>query len=226
MNQPNVLVVSDDPEFGRLLLGRWQQERIIPSFTITSSDAFHGPSAPECELAVVGPVRGGRLTPILKTLEGAARPTVCLADHAQIEGLRQTFPRTVMMRTIEGWEDALVLLSIESLRRIEALNRLRKTEQVAGKLTQEAAMGRYVVEVKHGLNNALTSVLGNAELLLLEPNRFSTDVRDQLETIHMMSLKMHEILYRLSSLQQEMQFSERASQSETHGWSSSAAAGD
>lgn len=225
MNQPNVLVIADDPEFPRSLLGRWNQERVIPTFTIANSDVLNGPVAPECDLAIVGPVRAGRLTPVLKALDASSRPTVCLAEAAAGDSLRQAFTRVAVLRWIDGWEDALVMVGAESLRRVEAVNRLRRMEQAAAKLQHQATLGRYMTEVRHGLNNALTSVLGNAELLLLQPDQFSQQVREQLETIHTMSLKMHEMMYRFSSLQNELQCAERQSHSETASWVPEAAAG-
>jgi signal transduction histidine kinase len=65
-------------------------------------------------------------------------------------------------------------------------------------------LGRYILEMRHSLNNALTSILGNSELLLLEPGSRSTDERVQIETIRDMSLRIHEVLRRFSSLDKEM----------------------
>ena len=42
---------------------------------------------------------------------------------------------------------------------------------------REAALGRYMLEVRHAFNNALTSVLGNSELLLLESGALSAQAR-------------------------------------------------
>ena len=80
---------------------------------------------------------------------------------------------------------------------------------------RHATLGRYILEMRHTLNNCLTSVLGNAELLLLEPGRLAADTREQIETMHTMALRLHEIFQRFSSLESEMQFAERKSQSET-----------
>jgi signal transduction histidine kinase len=63
------------------------------------------------------------------------------------------------------------------------------------------------------LNNALTSVLGNSELMLLEPGAFSADVRDQLSTIHSMALRIHDVLQRFSSMEMEIRLTAK-SQSE------------
>ena len=63
--------------------------------------------------------------------------------------------------------------------------------------------------MRHTMNNALTSVLGNAELLLLEPGAFSAGVRSQIDTIRNMALRLHEILQRFSSLEKELTFVEK-----------------
>ncbi len=75
-------------------------------------------------------------------------------------------------------------------------------------LEQQAALGRYMLDVRHNLNNALTSVLGNSELMLLDPETLAPGLRPQVETIHNMTMRMNEILQRFSSLQKEMQLVE------------------
>jgi signal transduction histidine kinase len=61
-----------------------------------------------------------------------------------------------------------------------------------------------MLEMRHSLNNALTSVLGNSDLLLLEPGSLSAQTRAQIETIRNMTLRIHEIMQRFSSLEKEM----------------------
>ncbi len=80
---------------------------------------------------------------------------------------------------------------------------------------RDATLGRYMAEMRHALNNALTSVLGNAELLLLEPGAMPPQMREQVATIHNMALRIHEIVQRFSSLEMEMNFEEKASHGET-----------
>ena len=79
----------------------------------------------------------------------------------------------------------------------------------------EALLGLYMLEMRHNLNNALTSVLGNSDLLLLEPGSFSAQTRAQIETIRNMTLRIHEIMQRFSSLAIEIQVAEKQSQDET-----------
>ncbi len=225
MNQHTVLLIADEAGFPQSLIAQWEHERIVPSFTALESDALIGPAAPPCDLAVVGPVRAGRLVPALKSLDASARPTLCMADAATITTLRPSFPRFVFIPGGEDRFDCVALLAAEMLRRVDYSNRARRAEQAVAKLEPEAALGRYVKELRHGLNNALTSVLGNAELLLLDPARFPSDVMDQLETIHTMSLRMHEMLYRISSLEHEMKCAQKQSQSEAASFNDAAAAG-
>jgi signal transduction histidine kinase len=91
---------------------------------------------------------------------------------------------------------------------VEALKHAQQAEQSAAVVQRQAALGRYMLEMRHSLNNALTSVLGNSELLLLEPGAFSGSVREQIEIIRNMSLRMHEIIQRFSSLESEMKVAE------------------
>src|SRR5258708_23457202 len=81
---------------------------------------------------------------------------------------------------------------------------------------EECAMsGRYMTDKKQSVINALTSMIGNAELLLLDPGQLSKQSLAQIKTIHSMALRMNEIMQRFSSLASEMRDAENASQAET-----------
>ncbi len=225
MNQPTVLIIADDPEFARTVLARWQTERSIPAFTLMGSDLWSAASA-AYDLAVVGPVRHGRLDLVLQQLDEAAAPAILVAaDAATAQRCRAAGTRVLSLQQREGWTDTLVLLAGEILRRVEAQARTRRAEEAAAGSERYATLGRYMLEMRHSLNNALTSVLGNAELLLLEPGAFSAPIREQIETIHNMALRMHEIMQRFSSIESEMQFAEKASQRETKATSHALASG-
>jgi signal transduction histidine kinase len=160
---------------------------------------------------------GDRIGPVLHSLEASSHaPVLCVgAETGIVHLVREQFPRALVMRRHEDWLEMTVLLGVELLRRVEAQARAQEAEQAAAAAQRYATLGRYVLEMRHSLNNALTSVLGHAELLLLEPAAFSSEIRDQINTIHVMALRIHETLQRFSSLDQEMQCSEKESQSET-----------
>lgn len=81
---------------------------------------------------------------------------------------------------------------------------------------REAALGRYMLDVRHSFNNALTSVLGHSELLLVEPDALPAQARGQVETIHSMALELSEVMRRFSHLENELRFPEAESHSETN----------
>jgi hypothetical protein len=63
--------------------------------------------------------------------------------------------------------------------------------------------------------NALTSLLGNADLMLLSEEPLPVHCREHVRTIHTMALRLNEIVQRLSSIENEMELSERKSHLET-----------
>jgi signal transduction histidine kinase len=205
LDQATVLIVSDDAEFSRAIMGRWQSERTTPAFTLMSGDLCQSLDEGAFDVAIVGGVQRRELSKILKAVESIGKPVLLLCDETQsIREVRAGQPRVLALRQQEGWLDSLVLVVSEALRRCEAVERLRRAEQENALLQQHATLGNYMRDMLHNLNNALTSVLGNSELLLLEPGTLSATSQSQIETIRNMALRMHEILHRFASLEKEM----------------------
>jgi signal transduction histidine kinase len=61
-----------------------------------------------------------------------------------------------------------------------------------------------MLDMRHNLNNALTSILGNSELLLLDGDGLTEPVRLQIDTVRNMAVRIHEVLQRFSSLEKEL----------------------
>src|SRR5512133_1525346 len=166
VSQTTVLLVSADPEFAANVIARWQSERILPAFVTLGSNAADGVLA-SCDIAITGPAPSDPLVAILRTLEAAGRPAICLvSDSATASTLRQANSRVIVLREHEGWVDSLVTLASEVLRRLENAARARHAEQSLADAQINSTLGRYMLDMRHGLNNALTSILGNSELLL------------------------------------------------------------
>jgi signal transduction histidine kinase len=215
-----VLIIADDAGFPRDLLGRWQTERIVPGFTVMSTELFQGGAVGQFDVAIVGPLRNGRLASVLDSIDTVSLPVICVVDSvSHVPGLKSQYPRLLVMQQLEGWLDALVLLATECLKRVDLSRRVRKAEQAATLSARNAALGRYMLDNRHSFSNLLTSVLGNSELLLMNGSGLAETARDQVETIHRMALHMHEIMQRFSSIAQEMQVSEKQSQDETENLS-------
>jgi signal transduction histidine kinase len=212
----SVLILTDETEFARLLTACWQAERQAPGITVLSSELWKDHEALPHDLVVVGPVLDGKLPGILRSLEPAAAVILCVpTDSREFGQLRSRYPRLVHIPLREDWAQTLLLVAGESLRRAEALRLSKQAESRAAKSEHQATLGRYMMDMKHSVNNALTSMLGNAELLLLEPGQLSSQSLAQIKTIHSMALRINEVMQRFSSLSSEMREAENASQAET-----------
>ena len=216
MRHASLLILTDDAEFARLLSACWQAERQSPRITVLSSDLWAEKEHSAYDLVVVGPIEQSKVSGILRAIEPSCAVILCVpADTKELGQLRTRYPRLVHVPFREDWAQTLVLVAGESLRRAEAAKLARQAELRAVRSEQYAVLGRYMLEMKHTMNNALTSILGNAELLLLEPGQLSAQSLAQIKTMHSMTLRINEVMQRFSSLATEMREAENASQAET-----------
>jgi signal transduction histidine kinase len=216
LRSANVLILTDETDFARLLTACWQAEKHAPGITVLGSDLWRDHEPLPHDLVVVGPLRDGKLSEILRSLEPAKALILCApADSRELSHLRGKYPRLVHVPLREDWTQTLLLVAGESLRRTEALRLARQAESKAARNEQHAMLGRYMTDMRHSVNNALTSMIGNAELLLLEPGQLTKQSLAQIKTIHSMALRINEVMQRFSSLASEMRAAENASQAET-----------
>jgi signal transduction histidine kinase len=191
-------------------MARWQAERSLPSFLLMTTPAWSESLVGACDLVIMAGIKD-IVPPLFKAVDESGKPAVLLACNGlTLQRVRSEFPRFMLVREHEGWVDAVVALAGESLRRLDANSRARRAEQTLAQAEGHAMLGRYMLEMRHGLNNALTSVLGNSELLLLEPGTFSAAVREQLATIHTMALRIHDVVQRFSSMESEIKFAAKS----------------
>ena len=203
----DVLIVSDDGEFAREILARWQMERQLPAFTLVTSEMCRSSRIASFDLAIVGPIdqSSGQL---VRKLAGDA-PILCVVAFEAIAKADPMEPGVVVIRQSEAWSENVVVLAGEMLRRAAEQARLRQAEEIAASCQREATLGRYMQEMRHNFNNALTSVLGNAELILLNESNLNAELRDQIGTIRDMALNLHEMMQRFTSLEAELQCTTR-----------------
>jgi signal transduction histidine kinase len=225
VDQPSILIISDDAELSRAVTSRWQSERTVPSFTLMSSDVCLGFDPDTFHLAIAGALRPQALSVVLEAMDAAGKRVLFVSEDTRVvQTVRDRWPGIAIMRQQENWLDTLVLVAGEILHRVIAETEARRFEQANLLLERQALLGRYMLEMRHTINNTLTSVLGNSELLLLEPGSLSAGARSQIETIRNMSLRMHEILQRFSSLEKELTVVDRQAEKESGGKSHAAAA--
>ena len=225
MDQLTVLIISDDAEFSREVTSRWQSERSVPGFTLMSSDIRLAFDPEDFQLAIAGRIRTQALSVVLEAMDAAGKRVIFISeDLSTLQIVRDRWPKILALRQQEGWLDALMLVASESLFRARAEARVHRAEHANATAEIQATLGRYMLEMRHTFNNALTSVLGNSELLLLEAGSLSAEARSQLATIRNMSLRMHEILQRFSSLEKELCLAEKQAERGTQADYSAAAA--
>ncbi|HET9407746.1 MAG TPA: hypothetical protein VFO39_10950 [Candidatus Sulfotelmatobacter sp.] len=208
MDQPTALIISDDVDFSRRVTARWQMERSVPTFTMVSGELWPRFAVDAFDVAILGELRRELLSVVLEPLNSTGQPIffVC-SDRSTAQLVRERWPRIAILRMDESWLEVLIPGAVEAVHRSRAEARARTAELECVALEGQAMLGRYMLEMRHNLNNALTSVLGNSDLLLLEPGTLSAQARAQIETIRNMALRIHEVLQRFSSLEKEMNVS-------------------
>ena len=217
MSHTNVLIISDDTEFARSIVARWQSERRLPEITVTTSDLWRAQTAANYNLVIIGPIHSSKPTAIFSSLNAyPATAAIYVSNDGSSESyLAAENPHVLFLPREDGWIGTVILIATEALRRSEAVARAQRAERLGIESQRHASLGRYMLEMRPSVNNALTSVLGNADLLLLEPEKVSTESHDQLRTIQTMALRLNEIMQRFSSLAAEMRSDEKKSQAET-----------
>lgn len=205
MDTPTVLIISDEVDFSRRVTARWQMERYVPTFTLLSGELWPRFAVDSFDVAIVGRLRRDLLSVVLEPLHSTGQPVFCVSqDSATATLVRDRWPRVSILRESEHWLETIVLAAAEAVHRSRAEGRARAAETLCSSLERQATLGRYMLEMRHSMNDALTSVLGNSDLLLLEPGSFSAQTRAQVETIRNMALRIHEMMQRFSSLEKEM----------------------
>ncbi len=198
VEQSRILIVSDDPEFANSLVQSWQRMQYAPDYAVCKRGCVE-----VAEGAVV--VADGHEA--LADLQGEVlQAIVVAATDEPLPKAGAAVRRVMRIRRSEGWAELAAALAEQTMLRVNALQKVVEAEERMRELERFAALGRFICEARHGLGNALTSVLGNSELLLMDPTReMHGEVRGQIETIHEMSLRILETLQGLSSLDLEMQ---------------------
>jgi len=200
MEQARIVVISDDREFVNLLVESWGRLRFSPEFTVCS--VASGGWIGSCAVAIADG------TGALARLEPGVVLAIAICDEALPEVWKGV--RVVRVPSSPGWAEQAAALARESLLRLQAQMRTAALEQQVREMERYAALGRFIVEERHALGNALTGVLGHSELLLLEAHEeLQGKTRMQLEAIRAMSLKIHDTFHRLSSLDMELRAAEQ-----------------
>lgn len=202
MDRATVVIISDEPEFSAAATQRWLGERDVPSFILAESKSCARLGREAFDLAVIGGMHAEQIVSVIDTLRACGKPVVHVS---RTNGATPRGPNLVTLPEVQQWPELLVPLASHILERDRAVAEFATLRASNSQLEQQAALGRYMLEVRHSLNNALTSILGNSDLILLNPEELAPALRAQIETIRNMGMRINEIMQRFSSLQKEMQ---------------------
>jgi signal transduction histidine kinase len=206
--EARIVVISDDREFVNSLVESWDRLRYSPEFAVCS--VARGGWIGACAVAVAEGIEA------LTRLEPGVVLAIAVCDEAlpkRCEGVR-----LLRIASSANWADQAAVLAQEALLRLQSQAQIAEIKQRMREMERYATLGRFIVEARHALGNALTGVLGHSELLLLEENGdLPGKMRSQLETIRSMSLKIHETFHRLSSLDLELRAAEQETEWDARG---------
>ncbi len=219
LTRPTVLVLSTNPAFGREIAAHWPVDPNPPEFTVLDHRLFGDFAGGNYDLAIADAASTETRSGLREALATAGKPAILVHPENFPAPSRPPQSTNSYDQVIElsgrlmqdgepFWPAMSALLGREILRRSQAEVRARDAETVCEAAQSEAALGRYIAEMRHNVNNALTSILGNAELLTLETT-LPANVLTQAETILNMALRLHEVFRRLASIEKELSVTAR-----------------
>jgi hypothetical protein len=214
MSSGQILIVSEDAEFVRAVSARWRAQPEAPAMTAVTPNVGAQANPDGYALAVVGPLR--KITDPSMVPDFHFDCEVCaVGDQASLAVVRSIREEWLLLPECPGWTDAFVSVAREVLRRTEAEGRAQEAERMTISQQRFGILGRSLIDARPGMVNALTSLLGNADLILLSDEPLPPGCREQVRTIHTMALRLKEIVQRLSSVESEMELDDSKSQVET-----------
>jgi hypothetical protein len=214
MTPGQILIVSDDSEFVRALVARWRMEKDPPAITAVSTGVSRQASSSGYEMIIVGPLRECTSLPAGPAVHSDS--VVCaVGDEESLRLVRAVHGAWLLLPECPGWTKILFSLAGEVLRRTAAETRAREAEITNLSQKRFGILGKSLLEARPGMVNALTSLLGNADLILLSEEPLPDHCRENVRTIHNMALRLNEIVQRLSSIENAMELSDRKSHVET-----------
>jgi hypothetical protein len=224
--RPTVLILASDPAFARDITAAWPQEPAAcsggPEFVVLDQGLSRALDGDHYDLAIADASFGIRNIhgkdgqalhqephqALRQSLAAARKPAIIVhsgriysdrsLDFYELHG-----PVLELRREPGLWPAIVGLVGREILRRLQAESRAREARALSALAQAEATLGRYMIEMRTNINNALTTVLGNAELMALEPG-LPASVLAEADTIRNMALRLHEVLQRFSSLEKEL----------------------
>jgi signal transduction histidine kinase len=199
LERSTVLILSSNPAFARAITEHWPGPQ-APEFVVLQEDLCRDLQRDSYHLAIADLSSESKREMLSSKLMASGEPAILVDAKSASFSLRGN---VVTLPQDGSWPEVAGLLAYEMLGRASSEQRAAEAESAASLAHAEATLGRYMSEMRHTVNNALTSVLGNAELMQLEPG-LPASVLAQADTIRNMALRLHEIFQRFSSIEKEL----------------------
>ncbi len=209
MNRPTVLILSADPSFARELTAKWPQgsaNSLAPEFVLLDPTLAGDLNTAHYDLAIADACNdapGSAQKQMAKILAAAGKPSIIVHCDQGLGFCSVKAIITFLHREPSVWAEITALLGREIVRRRHAESRSHEAENQAQAAQADATLGRYMLEMRVNVNNALTTLLGNAELLSHESG-LPANVQSQADAICNMALRLHGIFQRFSLLEKEL----------------------
>jgi hypothetical protein len=226
-HRPTVLILASDPAFSREITAHWPRDLAprssVPEFILLDQDFTSNLQTSHYDLAIADAstvdkkekqVRKHLAKPLNRALkqalEASGKPAILIHSVPSRDFYNIHGAILELRREPHIWPLIACLVGREILRRVTAETTAREAEKACAILQAEATLGRYMLEMRTNINNALTTVLGNTELLMHEPGLPAT-VQTQADAIRNMALRLHEVFQRFSSIEKELSVAARDS---------------
>ena len=215
----SVLLISDDAAFRSKVVELWQAEADAPLVICMPSDLTPAAEIAWCDAVILGPVKPEHLANALLAAAAAPAAVAFLPWGVSLQQVQLANPNVLPLHCSEDAIDLAVMIGNTLLRRTAIERKLSLAELNVRDCSRHAALGRFMIESRHSFNNALTTVLGTAELLLLlDSSKLDNEQRDQVRTVHAMAMRLYQMIVRFSALEAEMKLAEvKARTTHTHG---------
>lgn len=218
VNRQIVLIVSSDPVFARELASNWPAGGSPPEFTVLAAGLFSDIGGGQYDLVIADGSTQESFATLKPLLVSAGKATILIHGDSTAAFLRyegsmvevRRDPSSDLGGAGKTWSLIAGVVGREILRRLASEARQHNAETKCAAVEAEAVLGRYMIEMRHNVNNALTSVLGNAELLTLE-HGLPAHVVAQADTVRNMALRLHEVFQRFFSMEKELSVAARES---------------
>ena len=208
--RPIVLILSSNPAFSRALTESWPGGGDSPEFVLLEENLCAEVERDTYDLAIADALTPEKRVTLKQALVAAGKPAILLHSENALDDCKVQGSIVELKRALPSWAAITTMLGREILRRLQSESRASESDRLHAVAEAEATLGRYMVEMHSTVNNALTSVMGNAELLLLEPG-LPAPVLAQADTIRNMALRLHEVFQRFSSIEKELSLVARES---------------